>query len=186
MTALPTPSQTVGPFFAIMTALGSNELVAPGAPGAMEIHGQVFDGAGDPVGDALIELWQANRAGRYAHPADDRELLLDPDFTGWGRCHTRPDGSFRFITVKPGPVPGDGEVLQAPHINVSVFARGLLNRLATRIYFGDEARANAADPVLVALGDDARESLIAAPDGPSAFRFDIRLQGERETAFFAI
>jgi protocatechuate 3,4-dioxygenase alpha subunit len=182
-----TPSQTVGPFFHFaLPAEEERRLVEPGDPDAVQIRGRVLDGAGEPVDDALVEIWQANRAGRYAHPADPREELpLEPGFSGFGRCETDAQGHFELLTVKPGPVPGPDGARQAPHIDVSVFARGLLDRLVTRIYFPDEEQANAADPVLSSIADEGlRSSLIARPaDG--GLRFDIHLQGERQTAFFA-
>lgn len=187
-TLLPTPSQTVGPFFGFALPYeGAAELVPPGDPRAVRIGGAVLDGAGEPVNDAMVELWQANAAGRYAHPEDAREdIPLEDGFTGFGRCGTDVDGRFAFTTVKPGPVPGPDGRAQAPHIEVSVFARGLLKRVVTRIYFPAEQEANAADPVLASLDDPRlRESLIAVPDG-GALRFDIHLQGDRETAFFAL
>jgi len=156
--------------------------VAPDAPGAIRIAGRVIDGAGDPIDDALVEIWQANRAGRYRHPEDTRsELPLDDGFTGFGRCPTDAEGHFAFITVKPGASPR-----HAPHINVIVLARGLLRHLVTRIYFPDEAEANAADPLLSSIADPAaRATLIARPlDG--VLRFDIHLQGERQTAFLDV
>ena len=185
----PTPSQTVGPFFA-HSLLGEDrsELVSPDHPSAVRIRGTVYDGAGEVVPDAMIEVWQANASGRYAHPEDNREdLPLDEGFEGFGRFGSDPDGTFSFVTVKPGPVPGpDGTSMQAPHIAVSVFARGLLKRLVTRIYFPDEAEANAQDPVLLAVEDpELRETLVARDEG-DALRFDIRLQGDRQTAFFDV
>jgi protocatechuate 3,4-dioxygenase alpha subunit len=180
-----TPAQTIGPFFSVMLPFTSNLLCAAG-PATITISGRVFDGAGEPVGDALLEIWQANEAGRYAHPDDDRELPLTPGFTGFGRALTAPDGSFSFTTVKPGPVPFDAERLQAPHINLVLFARGLLNRLTTRIYFEGE-EANAADPVLRSITAPAdRDSLVARHTGPRSYIFDLHLQGPKETAFFAI
>ncbi|MGI8926308.1 MAG: protocatechuate 3,4-dioxygenase subunit alpha [Tepidiformaceae bacterium] len=184
-----TPSQTIGPFFSVMRPLASSQLVAPGSAGALTIAGRVFDGVGEVVTDALLELWQADGEGRYAHPADPRYpgAPSQGGFTGFGRCHTGPDGRFSFVTLKPGPVPGFDERTQAPHISVSLFARGLLRRLATRIYFPDEARANAMDPLLASISELAlRATLIAEPAGPSRLRFDIRLQGDKETAFLAI
>jgi protocatechuate 3,4-dioxygenase alpha subunit len=184
-----TPSQTIGPFFAVMLPLGSNELVAPGTPGSIVIEGAVFDGAGAPVSDALIEIWQADRRGRYAHPGDPRfaDVADPPGFGGWGRCPTSADGTFRFVTVMPGAVVGVDERPQAPHVSVSLFARGLLRRLSTRIYFPTETHANALDPVLSSIADSAvRATLVAAEAGPARFRFDIRLRGENETAFFAV
>src|ERR671931_2496845 len=144
-----TPSQTVGPFFS--TALireGWNDLAARGAVGqALSIAGRVLDGDGAPVPDALLEIWQANAAGRYDHPDDARDIPRDPHFSGFGRAGTEAHGRFGFRTIKPGPVPGLGAALQAPHLDVSGFARGLLKRLVTRIYFPDEP-LNATDPAL--------------------------------------
>jgi protocatechuate 3,4-dioxygenase alpha subunit len=147
----------------------------------------VYDGEGEVVPDALLEIWQANRSGRYDHPDDAREdPPLEEGFRGFGRVETGEDGRFEFVTVKPGPVPAPDGEQQAPHIMVSVLARGLLKRLATRIYFGDEPEANAADPVLSSVEADRRETLVAAVEGESAYRFDIRLQGADETVFFDI
>jgi protocatechuate 3,4-dioxygenase, alpha subunit len=182
------PSQTVGPYLQIgllREPLGSR-LVGPDDPRAITIRGVLLDGAGDPVPDGLVEIWQANAAGRYAHPADTRtELPLEEGFTGFGRSGTVDAGRFELVTVKPGRVPWPAGGLQAPHIDVGVFARGLLKRLATRIYFPDEAEANAADPVLSALEPAERETLVAVPAG-DGLRFDIHLQGDRQTTFFAV
>jgi protocatechuate 3,4-dioxygenase alpha subunit len=178
-----TPSQTVGPFFEYALPYeGGAELVAPDEPDAVRIAGAVFDGAGDPVDDALVEIWQANRAGRYRHPDDDRdELPLEPGFSGFGRCATDAEGRFGFLTVKPGATPP-----HAPFVNVIVLARGLLRHLFTRIYFPDEGPANEADPLLASIGDPAvRGALIARPLG-GVLRFDIHLQGERETPFLDV
>ena len=179
----PTPSQTVGPFFAFALPYeGGERLVPSGDRDAVRIVGAVIDGDGAPVDDALVEIWQANRHGRYRHPEDTREELpLEDGFTGFGRCPTDAEGRFEFLTVKPGAADG-----QAPHISVCLFARGLLRQLYTRIYFPDEAEANAADPLLSSIADDARrQSLIADPvDG--VLRFDIHLQGERQTAFLDV
>ena len=187
----PTPSQTVGPFFAyaLLDDERASLLVEPDRPEAIRIEGTVYDGAGDVVPDAMLEIWQANRAGRYAHPEDGREdLPLEESFTGFGRCGTDEGGRFRFVTVKPGPVPGpDGASLQAPHVAVSVFARGLLKRLVTRIYFPDEREANGADPVLSSVDDPKlRDSLVAHDGGGGVLRFDVHLQGDRQTAFFDV
>ncbi len=184
----PTPSQTVGPFFHIgLPTDGQDELVVADAPGAIRIEGVISDGEGEPVVDALVEIWQANTAGRYAHPDDRREELpLEEGFTGFGRCGTDGSGQYRFLTVKPGPVPGPGGAMQAPHIEVSVFARGLLKRLVTRIYFEGEEQANREDPVLSGIEDpELRSTLLATREG-DGYRFDIHLQGERETAFFDV
>jgi protocatechuate 3,4-dioxygenase alpha subunit len=188
---VPTPSQTVGPFFHLGLARAEwADLSADDPAGErIRVEGRVIDGDGAPVPDALIELWQANAAGRYNHP-DDRqdEKPLDPHFRGFGRVATDAEGRVRVVTVKPGPVPGRGNALQAPHINVALFARGLLKHLYTRIYFADEA-ANASDPILSSIEDEsARRSLLARREGgsPAVYRFDIVLQGENETAFLDI
>lgn len=174
-----TPSQTIGPFFALLQPLGTNELVPPGDPGAIRIVGRVFDGAGTVVPDAMLEIWQADDAGE--HPDS-----TSSGFRGFGRCMTDAEGRFSFVTLKPGRVPGSDERLQAPHISLGIFARGLLKRLNTRVYFPDEPSANASDPILSAIPDPGvRQTLIAAATGPHAYTFDIHLQGESETAFFA-
>ena len=207
-----TASQTIGPFFHY--ALTPESYGRPGIAGGVlasadtagervRIEGRVFDGEGQPMPDALVEIWQANAAGRYNHPADDRpahgrpahgrpahgreEAALDPGFRGFGRLATSADGGFRFETVKPGPVPGRGNTLQAPHINVILCARGMLDHAFTRIYFSDEAEANGNDPVLSAVEAGRRATLVAErreSDGEIVYRFDIRLQGEAETVFF--
>jgi protocatechuate 3,4-dioxygenase, alpha subunit len=183
-----TPSQTVGPFFHL--ALDRKEwadLTRDNPQGERIIlQGQVVDGDGAPVGDACLELWQANAAGRYAHPDDTRtEVPLDPRFRGFGRASTDADGKFRMTTIRPGPVPGRGNALQAPHIAVALFARGLLKPLYTRIYFAGDP-ANEADPVLQRIDDrDRRATLFATRDGPDdVWRFDIVMQGDHETVFF--
>jgi protocatechuate 3,4-dioxygenase alpha subunit len=182
-----TPSQTVGPFLRIQVPYEEEErLVAENDPDAIHIRGTVYDGEGEIVDDALIEIWQANRAGRYAHPEDRREELpLEQGFTGFGRCATESQGRFEFITVKPGRVPAPGGGMQSPHIDVSVFARGLLKRLVTRIYFPDETEANAEDPVLSSMDPEQRDTLVAIPE-EGGLRFDIHLQGDGETAFFVV
>jgi protocatechuate 3,4-dioxygenase, alpha subunit len=187
MTLPLTPSQTAGPFFSFGLCREplTSELVSPDDPRAIRIRGRLLDGAGEPVPDGMVEIWQANAAGRYAHPADSRDdLALEEGFTGFGRSGTDADGWFELVTVKPGRVPGPNGTLQAPHILVGVFARGLLKRLATRLYFPDE-EANAADPILSLLDPDARATLVAGEED-GALRFDVRLQGERETVFFAV
>src|SRR5947209_8118642 len=186
----PTPSQTVGPFFEFgLLRPPQPEVVAPGTPGAIRIVGVVFDGQGNPVPDAMIETWQADPSGRYIHPEDPGTRVrhgpfeTSGTFRGFGRCGTDAEGRFWFLTVKPGIVPWTDGQPQAPHINVSVFARGLVHRLVTRIYFPDETEANAADPLLTSIDDPAaRETLIAQDDG-EVLRFDIRLQGDGETCF---
>lgn len=188
----PTPSQTVGPFFHLGLARPEWSDLTGGNPEGerIAITGRVIDGDGAGVPDALIELWQANAAGRYNHP-DDRQSdkPLDPHFRGYGRAATDSEGGYRFVTIKPGPVPGRGNALQAPHLNLAIFARGMLKQLYTRVYFAGEAH-NPNDPLLAAIDDAAaRQTLIATRDGgttPPVYRFDIVLQGERETVFLDI
>jgi protocatechuate 3,4-dioxygenase alpha subunit len=186
-----TPAQTVGPFLAIGLPWPDGPFVVPeGTAGAVTITGRVFDGAGDPVTDALVETWQAGPDGRFAHPDDPRGAAGagHRGFRGFGRCPTGPDGSYRILTLKPGPLPSPGGGTEAPHLDVSVFARGLLDRVVTRVYFPDEAAANAADPVLASIGDPARAATLIARPGPEAavLRFDIHLQGDQETVFFDV
>jgi protocatechuate 3,4-dioxygenase, alpha subunit len=201
-----TPSQTIGPFFhRALLHEGShevgrevgNDLAARGAAGErVAIEGRVLDGDGAPVSDGMVEIWQANAAGRYDHPEDveakekdQQKRSLDPKFHGFGRVATGPDGRFRLRTVKPGAVPDGAGATQAPHINVSVFARGLLKRLVTRIYFPDEP-LNAADPILSALPAERRATLIARVADESAaervLHFDVVLQGDNETVFLDV
>lgn len=187
-----TPSQTVGPFFAIGLPWTDGPHVVPeGTPGAITITGRVTDGAGEPVPDALVETWQADADGRFGHPDDPRGpgsvTAGVPACRRFGRCPTDAAGAYRIITVRPAPLPAGAGRMEAPHIDVSVFARGLLDRLVTRIYFPDEEEANAADPVLSCIPErPRRRTLIAVPGGPGGFRFDIRLQGEGETVFFDV
>jgi protocatechuate 3,4-dioxygenase alpha subunit len=151
----------------------------------MDLRGRVLDGKGEGVPDALLEIWQANAAGRYASPADTRdEVPIDPHFIGFGRASTNSQGDYQFRTIRPGRVPGPGGTLQAPHIALSVLGRGLLKRLATRIYFAD-CPHNEGDPVLVGVPAMRRETLMAhRRDG--GWRFDVVLQGPGETVFFAL
>lgn len=183
-----TPSQTVGPFLAIGLPWPDGPyVVPPQTPGAITISGQVLDGAGEPIPDALVETWQADPDGRFSHPDDPRGAA--GTFRGFGRCPTGTDGSYHIVTRKPGPLPCPEGGTEAPHLDVSVLARGMLDRVVTRIYFPDEAQANAADPVLASIGDPARAAtLIAAADPavPGVLRFDIHLQGDQETVFFDI
>lgn len=187
-----TPSQTVGPYFAYgLTARQYNYPHTSIAEGAMagedvegeriRVEGRVLDGDGVPVPDAMIEIWQADSQGRFAHPADPRNS--NTGFTGFGRFGTGTDPKARFVfdTIKPGST-AEGE---APHLNVIVFMRGLLTHVYTRIYFADEAAANAADPVLGAVPADRRGTLIAEREG-NTYRFDIHMQGENETVFFDV
>jgi len=181
-----TPSQTVGPFLAIALPWADGPDVVPeGTPGAMTIVGRLVDGAGDPIPDGLVETWQADPQGRFAHPDDPRGPVA-PGFRGFGRCPTDEDGRFWFRTLKPGPLPAEDGACEAPHIDVSVFARGLLNRLVTRMYFPDEQAANEADPVLRTLEPDQRDLLVLRSEPGGELRFDIRLQGEPETPFFRL
>jgi protocatechuate 3,4-dioxygenase, alpha subunit len=170
-----TPSQTVGPFFAIELPYSDGPyVVADGTEGAIWLRGRVFDGAGDPVPDAMIETWQADPKGGF-----------ESDFRGFGRSGTDEQGAWAILTLKPGPVPATDGAPQAPHVDLSVFARGLLHRVVTRLYFADEGHANAADPVLAGLPDAARATLIAARED-DGYRLDIHLQGPDETVFFVL
>lgn len=207
-----TPSQTVGPYFHYgLPWKGGADLVTRSEMGArpdlmppehyllgasrvegrplgeeIAIAGCVRDGNGDPVADAMIEIWQANAAGRYASPDDGREEApLDGAFVGFGRAATDPQGVFRFRTIRPGRVPGPGNSLQAPHIALSVFGRGLLKRLATRLYFAD-GEGNETDPVLALVPEERRRTLIAERRADGTWWLDIHLQGEDETVFFDI
>ncbi|ROT98800.1 protocatechuate 3,4-dioxygenase subunit alpha [Marinobacter sp. R17] len=192
-----TPSQTVGPYFAYgLTAQQYHYPHSQYADGCLvtdqtqgeriRIVGRVLDGHGDVVDDAMIEIWQANAAGRFDHPNDAREARpLDPAFKGFGRfgTGTTPDNSFRFDTIKPGTI-RDGV---APFISVIVFGRGIMNHAYTRLYFSDESTANAADPVLEKVPADRRNTLIATRNDTATgveYRFDIRMQGDNETVFF--
>ena len=177
-----TPAQTAGPFLSLgLTWPDGPCVVDPASAGAIRIGGRLLDGQGHPVGDGLIETWQADPDGRFPQPGADAAA-----FRGFGRCLTDPAGAWEIVTLKPAPLPAADGGTEAPHLDVSVFARGLLHRLVTRIYFADEAAANAADPVLSALPDDrARETLIARPaDG--GYRIDLHLQGPHETVFFTL
>lgn len=187
-----TSSQTVGPFFhdgLLRADAQGNVLVGPETTGIpIRIEGHVYDGDGLGVPDAMLEIWQANHHGRYHHLADQRTAPLDPAFQGFGRCGTDAAGAYWFETIKPGHVPFDGQRLQAPHICVAVFARGLVNHLLTRLYFAEEP-TNADDPVLHMYVPAARQATLlarrASVDGPVAVhRFDIVLQGAGETVFF--
>jgi protocatechuate 3,4-dioxygenase, alpha subunit len=188
-----TPSQTVGPYFAIgLPWEAGPHAVAPGTAGAITISGVVLDGAGESVPDHLLEFWQPDPDGRFADLHDHGGPSGLIGFRGFARCGAEVgDGGFELVTVKPGAVPGPAGSVQAPHIAVSVFARGMLNRCVTRIYFADETAANAQDPILARVPADRRETLIAQPAGDHAYRFDIRIQApatepHRETVFFAI
>ncbi len=199
MTRPLTPSQTIGPFFGhALPFQDGPRAVDHRAPGAVWLRGRITDGAGDPVTDALVETWQADPDGNFDHPDDPRGggggsggesgrgSGGEPNggFRGFARCPTDADGGYAILTLKPGRVPMPDGVPQAPHLDMSIFARGLLQRLVTRVYFADEPQANATDPVLRSLqGEAARATLLAQP-GEDGYVFDIRLQGERETVFF--
>lgn len=189
-----TPSATVGPFFLfglVPSTYGgedviTNNLVTPDASGEkIRIEGRVLDGDGAPIPDAMLEIWQADAAGRYAHPADTR-ALPNAAFKGFGRSPTDTEGRYAFDTIKPGAVPGPNGRMQAPHIAVNLFSRGVLKQMVSRIYFSDEA-ANAADPVLELVPPARRATLIAPReerDGAPVYRLDFKLQGDGETVFF--
>ena len=183
-----TPSQTVGPYLSIGLTWDDGPFVArEGTPGGFWIRGRVTDGNGDPVPDGLIETWQSDPDGRFDHPDDPRGAVAPSvaGFRGFGRSATDKDGEWGVYTLKPGRLPDVEGAWQAPHIDVSVFARGMLHRVVTRIYFADEEAANTSDSVLASVPASARETLIATPSD-DGYRFDIRLQGERETVFFAL
>ncbi|MGH2885304.1 MAG: protocatechuate 3,4-dioxygenase subunit alpha [Solirubrobacteraceae bacterium] len=182
-----TPSQTVGPYFAIGLPFDVGPFAVPeGSPGAIHISGTIYDGAGMPIPDFLLETWQADSDGKFA----DRYEYGGPSeldgFRGFARYGVEDgDGTFDIVTVKPGQVPGLAGATQAPHIDVSVFARGMLHRCVTRIYFADEPQANAGDPVLARVPVERRATLLAEPHN-GGYRFDIRFQGPHETVFFAV
>jgi len=200
-----TPSQTVGPFFAYGLApngrcqwdpngsyswketIGDN-LITPDTSGQkIRIEGRITDGDGAPINDAMLEIWQADAQGRYAHPRDDR-ARPNAKFKGFGRSATDKDGNYSFDTVKPGAVAGPGGQPQAPHIVFCIFSRGMLRQIYTRLYFSDE-EANAGDPILTLVPADRRGTLVAHKSMRGElpiYRFDIRVQGENETVFFDI
>jgi protocatechuate 3,4-dioxygenase alpha subunit len=184
VSAPPTASQTAGPYFHIgLSWLGADALAPPGATGErVTISGRVLDGDGKPVDDAVLEVWRADAEGRYPHP-DDPRGGGGAGLQGFGRVPTGRDGTFRFTTIVPGRVPGPGGRLQAPHLAVSVFMRGLLRHLVTRVYLPGEACAE--DPVLALVEPARRGTLIARPGtGPAALEWSVVLQGESETVFF--
>jgi protocatechuate 3,4-dioxygenase, alpha subunit len=187
MTDLPlTPSQTVGPYLAIGLRWPDGAYaVAEGTPGAVWLRGRVVDGNGEPVVDALVETWQADPEGRFPSPEDPRGPSVLEGFRGFGRSETV-EGEYAVLTLKPGRVPDEAGGLQAPHVDVSVFARGLLDRVVTRLYFADEPEANAEDAVLRALPDDAARATLLAEPSDDGYRLDLVLQGEGETVHFAV
>jgi protocatechuate 3,4-dioxygenase, alpha subunit len=177
-----TPSQTVGPYFGIaMTPDHLARLVPEETPGSIILSGKVRDGGGKPVPEGMIEIWQADSAGSYRLAA----IGEGRDFTGFGRCHTDDQGEYRFVTLKPGPVPAPGGGVQAPHVNMAIFGGGLLKPLRTRVYFSDEPEANASDPILLSVSEARRPLLVARVEGDTA-TLDIRLQGDDETPFFDV
>ena len=184
-----TTSQTVGPYFSIgLTRLKKVDLAGPGVSGErITVEGRVLDGDRKPVPDAMIEIWQANSHGKYAHPEDDQKKPLEPGFQGFGRIPVDENGKFSFTTIKPGAVPGPNGNPQAPHIAVSVFMRGLLRRLVTRIYFPDEP-ANAGEFVLNLVEPERRATLIAkkSVNQIGTLEWNVVLQGPDETIFFDI
>jgi protocatechuate 3,4-dioxygenase alpha subunit len=190
MAHMPTASQTVGPFFnfGLTTNKSLGVLARAGADGErIHLSIRVLDGDGAPTpGDCMIELWQADAHGRYAHPRDPRASSADPNFCGFGRLETNQDGVCVFETIQPGGVPCPGG-LQAPHINIVLFARGLQKQLVTRVYFSDDA-GNAADPILALVPPDRRETLMArrVAGRLDTWHIDIRLQGDAETVFFDV
>lgn len=187
-----TPSQTAGPYFSMILAHDDSgeQMATPDTPGEpIQVRGRVLDGDRQPVEDALVEVWQADAAGRYHHPLDEAtEVRAAAGFTGFGRSRTRFEtGSWQVRTIRPGAVLGPDDGTQAPHLNLCVQARGMLNPVFTRVYFDDEPEANADDPVLATVPADRRSTLVARTD-PDAdevptFRFDVILQGDDETVF---
>jgi protocatechuate 3,4-dioxygenase alpha subunit len=182
-----TPFQTVGPFFAIcLSESGCARVATELSVGRhITIGGTVRDGAGVAIPDGLVEIWQANAAGRYAHPDDHQPKPLDPHFTGYGRAPTDEEGRFSIETIMPGRVPGPDGTLQAPHLLLGILARGILTRLVTRVYFSDEP-SNADDAILALVPAGRRDTLIARKTADDAYQFDLVLQGEHETVFFDV
>lgn len=186
MTGHSTPSQTVGPFFSIGLDRLTRVNLADGSAGKrVAIQGRVLDGDAQPVPDALLEIWQADADGRYHHPEHTYPRNNANGFFGFGRVPTDPDGRFSFTTIKPGPVHAPDGVPQAPHLQISIFMRGLLKHLVTRIYFPDEP-LNASDPVLQVVPKSRRDTLIARQSGSAGdtLEWNVFLQGEKETVFF--
>ena len=182
-----TPFNTVGPFFKVMLRdrpEGSDSLVTDATRGErITIEGRLTDGAGAPILDGLVEIWQADAEGRYRHPGDPRGGGADPHFTGFGRVSTGVDGTFAFQTIRPGLISSPDGGVQAPHILVSVLARGIMTRCWTRLYFEDED-LNRTDPTLAIVPPGRRDTLLARKVADGRYRFDIVVQGERETVFF--
>ncbi|ADZ71140.1 protocatechuate 3,4-dioxygenase subunit alpha [Polymorphum gilvum] len=198
-----TASQTAGPYvhiglapamagFHIFEKNFTNVVAGPNTRGEhIVIEGRVFDGTGTPVRDVLLESWQASADGKYNHPEDFQQKPVDDDFRGWGRiCSDFETGVYTIQTIKPGPVPGRNGKVQAPHISLWIVARGINIGLQTRLYFSDEAAANAADPVLNLIEQEERRKTLIAQraerDGKVVYSFDIHLQGDDETVFFDV
>ena len=180
----PTPGQTVGPFYGYALPYEKDrELLAPGSPGSIRLQGTVYDGAGHPIPDAILEIWQPDSEGKVVHRTGS--LVRDGyTFTGFGRSAVGNTGVYTFTTVNPGPTePVPGKPAAAPFISVAVFARGLMNRLFTRVYLPENEEALAADPLLSSLDAERRSTLIARRDADGGLTWDIRLQGEGETVF---
>ena len=182
-----TTSQTVGPFFQIgFELLMKPDVAGPGVPGErFTLEGQVLDGDRVPIPDAVIEIWQADSHGKYAHPKDSQDKAIDPVFHGYGRVGTDDNGYFRISTIKPGMTPGPNGSTQAPHLAVTVFMRGLLRHLFTRVYFPDEP-ANCTDPILNMVTPARRQTLIARQSTYGMLRWDVRMQGDDETVLLDI
>ena len=182
-----TGSQTVGPFYRIgMAPMYLTELASPEVPGErVTVRGRVLDGDGTPVPDAILEIWQANADGQFSEPQHAQTMLQAGGFSGFGRVPTDDNGAFQFTTIKPGRVPGPGDMLQAPHLVVLVYMRGLLRHLVTRLYFPDDP-ANDADPILALVPPERRATLIArkAEAGDGTLEWDLHMQGPEETVFF--
>jgi protocatechuate 3,4-dioxygenase alpha subunit len=183
-----TPSQTVGPYLHIgLDWLTTSSLVTPETEGQhIVLQGRLLDTDGQPIPDGMIEIWQANAHGKYAHPDDHQAKSLTQNFMGFGRLSTDEQGGFRFSTIKPGPVPHHDDSLQASHIMVQVFARGLIKQLVTRVYFPDDDHSH--DLVLKHVPVERRHTLVATTtkDDPNVFHWNIALGGENETVFFTI
>jgi protocatechuate 3,4-dioxygenase alpha subunit len=185
MSLLTTPSQTVGPYLKIgFLSLVNDAIASEGTPGErITVRGRMFDGDAKPINDGVLEIWQADAGGKYAHPEDGQQSIMTNAFRGFGRILTDGGGTFQFTTIKPGSVAGLAGVRQAPHLVVTVFMRGMLRHLFTRMYFPDEP-LNATDPVLQRVPADRRGTLLAAASGKSIFEWNIVSQGPAETVFF--